>query len=74
MFSSTTTTSTGLFGANDNKPLFGATSTTPALGGKFNFYFVVIIFNLNILYVLIIMLKNITISTNLLNKNCDWFK
>ncbi|CAI6376969.1 unnamed protein product [Macrosiphum euphorbiae] len=33
LFSSTTTTSTGLLGANDNKPLFGATSTTPALGG-----------------------------------------
>uniref|UniRef100_A0A2H8TZV3 Nuclear pore complex protein Nup98-Nup96 n=1 Tax=Melanaphis sacchari TaxID=742174 RepID=A0A2H8TZV3_9HEMI len=33
LFSSTTTTSTGLFGANDNKPLFGTTSTTPALGG-----------------------------------------
>lgn len=38
LFSSTATTSTGLFGANDNKPLFGATSTTPALGGKLNFY------------------------------------
>lgn len=37
LFSSTTTTSTGLFGANDNKPLFGATSTTPALGGKLFF-------------------------------------
>jgi len=37
LFSSTATTSTGLFGASDNKPLFGATSTTPALGGKLNF-------------------------------------
>ncbi|XP_050535736.1 nuclear pore complex protein Nup98-Nup96 [Daktulosphaira vitifoliae] len=33
LFGSTATTSTGLFGSNDNKPLFGATSTTPALGG-----------------------------------------
>ncbi|VVC35530.1 Hypothetical protein CINCED_3A011775 [Cinara cedri] len=33
LFGSTATTSTGLFGTNDNKQLFGTASTTPALGG-----------------------------------------